>query len=443
MVAEQGGDAEHQHEQYIRTINAALAGPTRRACASPPTCAGATSARRGRPRAATTSSPRRCSASSTSTASSWSTTTSAPAASSRCASSRPASRWCSAWSRPRRARWRTRTTLKRRIDEAAKYVPLDQLCLSPQCGFSSTVEGNALTYDEQRRQAAPHRRDRRRGLGLSRPDRCVPSLQTARRRAGSRCATCRSPSRRPAGAGGRARVLDRDRGELRMLAAISQLDGQRPGWGFAGVLHSDVDGGPRLGRRVVGITERGAWAERVAVPRTWVAALPDWSRLAPRQRPSRWRASAGADQPRPGRHDILGLRCDRRRAGAVDARGRSNGCVRVRRSPSLVSRRVRPARAVAGRPRPGRTRSSRTSRSWRGRRPRLESVGELGRSGASSPMVDARAWSRASCSATAPANLTTFDARDGLPRHAHAHPGVRAVLRRRAVRPRPRGARLR
>jgi 5-methyltetrahydropteroyltriglutamate--homocysteine methyltransferase len=40
--------------------------------------------------------------------------------------------------------------LKRRIDEAAKYVPLDQLCLSPQCGFSSTLEGNALTPDEQR-----------------------------------------------------------------------------------------------------------------------------------------------------------------------------------------------------------------------------------------------------------------------------------------------------
>jgi 5-methyltetrahydropteroyltriglutamate--homocysteine methyltransferase len=40
-------------------------------------------------------------------------------------------------------------TLKRRIDEAAKFVPLDQLCLSPQCGFSSTVEGNVLTQDEQ------------------------------------------------------------------------------------------------------------------------------------------------------------------------------------------------------------------------------------------------------------------------------------------------------
>jgi 5-methyltetrahydropteroyltriglutamate--homocysteine methyltransferase len=39
--------------------------------------------------------------------------------------------------------------LKRRIDEAAKYVPLEQICLSGQCGFSSTVEGNALTYDEE------------------------------------------------------------------------------------------------------------------------------------------------------------------------------------------------------------------------------------------------------------------------------------------------------
>ena len=40
-------------------------------------------------------------------------------------------------------------TLKRRIEEAARFVPLDQLCLSPQCGFSSTVEGNVLTAAEQ------------------------------------------------------------------------------------------------------------------------------------------------------------------------------------------------------------------------------------------------------------------------------------------------------
>jgi methionine synthase II (cobalamin-independent) len=44
--------------------------------------------------------------------------------------------------------------LKRRIDEAAKFVPLDQLCLSPQCGFSSTVEGNSLTQEEQRAKLA-------------------------------------------------------------------------------------------------------------------------------------------------------------------------------------------------------------------------------------------------------------------------------------------------
>jgi 5-methyltetrahydropteroyltriglutamate--homocysteine methyltransferase len=39
--------------------------------------------------------------------------------------------------------------LKRRIDEAARFVDLDQLCLSPQCGFASTEEGNLLTVDEQ------------------------------------------------------------------------------------------------------------------------------------------------------------------------------------------------------------------------------------------------------------------------------------------------------
>src|SRR6188472_3611838 len=40
--------------------------------------------------------------------------------------------------------------LKRRIDEAAKYVPIEQLCLSPQCGFSSTVHGNDIAVEAQR-----------------------------------------------------------------------------------------------------------------------------------------------------------------------------------------------------------------------------------------------------------------------------------------------------
>jgi 5-methyltetrahydropteroyltriglutamate--homocysteine methyltransferase len=39
--------------------------------------------------------------------------------------------------------------LKRRIDDAARYVPLEQLCLSPQCGFASTLEGNDLTYEQE------------------------------------------------------------------------------------------------------------------------------------------------------------------------------------------------------------------------------------------------------------------------------------------------------
>jgi 5-methyltetrahydropteroyltriglutamate--homocysteine methyltransferase len=39
--------------------------------------------------------------------------------------------------------------IKRRLDEATKYISLDQLCLSPQCGFASTEEGNTLTEDQQ------------------------------------------------------------------------------------------------------------------------------------------------------------------------------------------------------------------------------------------------------------------------------------------------------
>ncbi|HZY15884.1 MAG TPA: 5-methyltetrahydropteroyltriglutamate--homocysteine S-methyltransferase [Ramlibacter sp.] len=42
--------------------------------------------------------------------------------------------------------------LKRRIEEAAKYAPMDQLALSPQCGFSSTVHGNNIAVDDQRKK---------------------------------------------------------------------------------------------------------------------------------------------------------------------------------------------------------------------------------------------------------------------------------------------------
>jgi 5-methyltetrahydropteroyltriglutamate--homocysteine methyltransferase len=43
----------------------------------------------------------------------------------------------------------SKDAIKRRIDEATKYVALDQLCLSPQCGFASTEEGNVLAEDEE------------------------------------------------------------------------------------------------------------------------------------------------------------------------------------------------------------------------------------------------------------------------------------------------------
>jgi 5-methyltetrahydropteroyltriglutamate--homocysteine methyltransferase len=43
----------------------------------------------------------------------------------------------------------TKDDLKRRIDEAAKFLPLEQLALSPQCGFASTEDGNTLTEAQQ------------------------------------------------------------------------------------------------------------------------------------------------------------------------------------------------------------------------------------------------------------------------------------------------------
>ncbi len=46
----------------------------------------------------------------------------------------------------------SRDEIRRRVDEAARFLPLEQLCLSPQCGFASTCHGNDLTFDDQRRK---------------------------------------------------------------------------------------------------------------------------------------------------------------------------------------------------------------------------------------------------------------------------------------------------
>ena len=48
-----------------------------------------------------------------------------------------------------------RVNVEGRIDEAARYAPVERLALSPQCGFASTAAGNLLTEDEQWRQLEP------------------------------------------------------------------------------------------------------------------------------------------------------------------------------------------------------------------------------------------------------------------------------------------------
>jgi methionine synthase II (cobalamin-independent) len=46
----------------------------------------------------------------------------------------------------------SRDDLKRRIEEASQYVPMEQLALSPQCGFASNFLGNPVTFDDQKRK---------------------------------------------------------------------------------------------------------------------------------------------------------------------------------------------------------------------------------------------------------------------------------------------------
>jgi 5-methyltetrahydropteroyltriglutamate--homocysteine methyltransferase len=148
MVAAQGGDAEHQHERYIRQINQALAGRPEGMRVTTHMC-------RGNFR------------------SSWAAEGGydfvAEALFTRLdvdgffleyddersggfAPLRfvpPGKQVVLGLVTTKRGALEDKDQLKRRIDEASRYVELDQLCLSPQCGFSSTVEGNTLTREEQ------------------------------------------------------------------------------------------------------------------------------------------------------------------------------------------------------------------------------------------------------------------------------------------------------
>ena len=148
QLAARGDDPLHQHERYIRQINAALAG-------RPPGMAVTTHLCRGNFR------------------SSWAAEGGydfvAEALFGELAVDgffleyddarsggfeplryvRPGTRVVLGLVTTKRGALESKDLLKRRIEEASRYVPLEQLCLSPQCGFSSTVEGNVLTYDEQ------------------------------------------------------------------------------------------------------------------------------------------------------------------------------------------------------------------------------------------------------------------------------------------------------
>ena len=148
MIAEQGGDAEHQHELYIRNINAALAGRPDGMRVTTHMC-------RGNFR------------------SSWAAEGGYDFVAEALFGELDVDGFFLEYDDDRSGGFaplrfvppgkqvvlglvttkngvlEDKEQLKRRIDDAARHVPLEQLCLSPQCGFSSTVEGNTLSYDEE------------------------------------------------------------------------------------------------------------------------------------------------------------------------------------------------------------------------------------------------------------------------------------------------------
>ena len=232
----------------------------------------------------------------------------------------------------------TKDLLKRRIEEATQYVDLDQLCLSPQCGFSSTVEGNALTRRAGGRQAAPGRRDGRGGLGLSlmftrRPPLLVgdrgggagrraddaAALRAARRRAGA-LARRRLPAR---GARGRVRLG-------RVARARDRASASALAFNFFHI--------PPTGRFT--ITGGENW---VALVVFFVAAVLA-SSLA---EVARRRAVGGRAAPpggRPERRDGAAAAA-RRAAGGDAAGGRRSGSRAALGLPSAVDRRCAPSSA--------------------------------------------------------------------------------------------------
>jgi Methionine synthase II (cobalamin-independent) len=152
-LAAKGGDAEHQHERYIRQINTALAGRPESLHVTTHMC-------RGNFRSAWTAEGGYdfvaealfgglevdgffCE---------WDDERSGGFEPLRFVP--PGKQVVLGLVTTKRPKLESKDELKRRIDEAAKLVPIEQLCLSGQCGFSSTVEGNNLTLDEEKAKLA-------------------------------------------------------------------------------------------------------------------------------------------------------------------------------------------------------------------------------------------------------------------------------------------------
>ena len=82
------------------------------------------------------------------------TTRRAPAISRRCVLCRRTKAWCSGLSASKTPVLESIDELKRRTEEATRYIDLDRLAISPQCGFASTVAGNPLTEADERAKLA-------------------------------------------------------------------------------------------------------------------------------------------------------------------------------------------------------------------------------------------------------------------------------------------------
>ena len=132
---------------------------------SPCTSAAGTAAAGGTRKAATTRSRRSCSRGWTSIGSCSSTTPSGRARSSRCAWCRAARTSCSGLVTTKEPRLESGDDLRRRIDEAARYVPLEHLALSPQCGFASIAVRQPAVDGRPVAQAGARRQDGARRVG--------------------------------------------------------------------------------------------------------------------------------------------------------------------------------------------------------------------------------------------------------------------------------------